>query len=115
MVVDGVFYPNYPYIRQNDIGSNTSNMFVDSVRMCNLFLNGIGGDYDGDTTSNAGLYSIEANEEAERVMKSKFNLIGLGGTPIREAGNEAFQALYSLTLVLPDAKDKIQTPTFGKA
>ena len=47
MVVDNKFYPNYPYIRQNDIGTNTSNKFVDSVRICNLFLDGLNGDYDG--------------------------------------------------------------------
>lgn len=56
---------------------------------------------------------MEANEELERVMKANFNFIGLGGTPIRNAGNEAFQSLYNMTLLLPDAKGKTSTPTFG--
>ena len=114
MIVDDKFYSTYPYIRQNDIGTNTSGLFVDSVRPCNLFLEGMGGDYDGDTTSNTGLYSIEANEEAEKNMNSMINLIGIGGTPVRNAGNEAFQALYNLTLSLPDADKKLETPVFGK-
>lgn len=115
MVVDGVAYTNYPYIRENDIGTNTSNLFVDSVRICNLFLDGMGGDYDGDTTTNKGIYSVEANEELERVMNSNFNYIDLGGQPIRTAGKEAFQSIYNLTLSLSDAKTKLQTPVFGKA
>ena len=113
MVVDGNFYSNYPYIRQADIGTNTSNKFVDSARICNLFLDGLNGDYDGDTVTVKGIYSVEANEELERVMKANFNFIGLGGTPIRNSGNEAFQSLYNMTLLLPDAKGKTSTPTFG--
>ena len=46
MIVDlagNQFYPRYPKIRQNDIGKDTSNMFVDTLQMSNLFLDGIGG------------------------------------------------------------------------
>ena len=43
MIVDGVFYKNYPYIRQNMIGTNTSNSFIDSMNISNLYLDGIGG------------------------------------------------------------------------
>lgn len=45
MVVGNKFYKNYPYIRQEDIGSNTSNKFIDSLNISNLYLDGIGGDY----------------------------------------------------------------------
>ena len=34
-------------IRQKDIGANTSNMFIDTLNISNLYLDGIGGDYDG--------------------------------------------------------------------
>ena len=115
MVVNGVFYKNYPYIRQGDMGTNTSNYFVDSVRICNLYLGGLNGDYDGDTVTEKGIYSYEANEELEEIMNKKFNYINLGGTPIRTAGNEAFQSLYNLTLCLPEDEGKMEVPTFGKA
>ena len=43
MVVGSKFYKNYPYIRQEDIGINTSNTFIDSLNISNLYLDGIGG------------------------------------------------------------------------
>ena len=47
MVIDGEYYPYYPYITQDMIGKSTGNKFVDTLQICNGFLNGIGGDYDG--------------------------------------------------------------------
>lgn len=43
MVVGNRFYKNYPYIRQEDIGRNTSNKFIDTLNISNLYLDGIGG------------------------------------------------------------------------
>lgn len=43
MVLGDEFYPKYPKIRQEDIGTDTSNKFVDSLNVSNLMLNGIGG------------------------------------------------------------------------
>ena len=45
MVLGTEFYKNYPYIRQEDIGVNTSNRFIDTLNISNLYLDGIGGDY----------------------------------------------------------------------
>ena len=42
-IVGNKFYPKYPKIRQKDIGKDTSNMFIDSLNLSNLHLNGIGG------------------------------------------------------------------------
>ena len=44
-LVSNQYYPKYPKIRQEDIGKDTSNMFIDSLNLSNLFLSGIGGDY----------------------------------------------------------------------
>ena len=44
MEVDGIEYPRYPYIREELIGSDTSNAFVDTLRFSNCYLAGIGGD-----------------------------------------------------------------------
>lgn len=43
--VNGKLYKFYPKIRKEDVGSNTSNKFVDTMNICNLLLDGIGGDY----------------------------------------------------------------------
>ena len=45
MVVDNVLYKNYPKIRDNDIHTDTSNKFIDTMNICNCFLQAIGGDY----------------------------------------------------------------------
>ena len=45
MIIDNKFYKNYPLIRQKDIGANTSNRFIDTLNISNLYLDGIGGDY----------------------------------------------------------------------
>ena len=37
------FYKNYPKIREEDIGSDTSDKFIDSLIMSNLMLKAIGG------------------------------------------------------------------------
>mgnify|MGYP006959317382 FL=1 len=42
-IIDSKYYPKYPKIRQSDIGTDTSNKFIDTLNISNLFLNGIGG------------------------------------------------------------------------
>ena len=39
------FYPHYPKIREEDIGSNTANKFIDTLQMSNIFLKEFVGDY----------------------------------------------------------------------
>ncbi|WP_301214679.1 hypothetical protein [uncultured Clostridium sp.] len=41
---DKEFYKYYPKIREEDIGSNTSNKFIDTLNISNLLLDGIKGD-----------------------------------------------------------------------
>jgi len=67
-------------------------------------------DYDGDQTSNKGIYTIEANEELKNFMNSKAHYISLNGINMRTSSNEAIQSLYSLTKILPNTK--ITTPIF---
>ena len=65
---------------------------------------------DGDTVTIKGIFSVEANEELDRVMNSKYNFITSGNIGIRTSSNEAIQSLYNLTLVLEDDAKKM-TPT----
>lgn len=110
--IDGKYYQYYPKIRQEDIGRNTSNTFVDSLRMSNLLLSAIGGDYDGDQVSSKGVFTKEANEECAKFIKSKFNYIGMDGSNIRKTTNEAVQSVYTLTMVMKEDKKKLTQPVF---
>ena len=60
----------------------------------------IGGDYDGDTVFLRGLFSLEANEEAEQIITSKSNVIGPDGKitrSIASIGKDCTMSLYELT------------------
>jgi hypothetical protein len=99
MVVDGKFYKYYPKIREEDIGSDTSSMFIDTFVMSNLYLGAIGGDYDGDTVTLKGVYTTEANEELKAYTNTKANYVDLGGNIIRSPSKEAIISMYSLTML----------------
>lgn len=110
ILINDVLYDKYPRIRQEDIGSNTSNKFVDTIRFSNLHLEPIGGDYDGDQVQIRGVYTVEANEECDKYLNSKSQYITLMGTNVRVQGKETIQSLYCLTKVNP--KDKLINPVF---
>lgn len=112
MVIGNTFYKNYPYIRQEDIGTNTSNIFVDSLNISNLYLDGIGGDYDGDQVTVKGIFSEEANRELDSQLTNKSHYFNLGGGGVRSSSKEAMQSLYSLTLCLTADTDKMTNPKF---
>lgn len=104
MIIRDKFIKHYPMIRTEDIGSNTSTMFIDSMQFSNAHLNSVGGDYDGDTVSDKGVYTVEANNELREYMNSKAFYISLSGTNVRNAELDALQAIYSLTKVLPETR-----------
>lgn len=102
MIINGKFYPWYPKIRQEDIGSDTSNRFIDTLSMSNPYCGLMGADYDGDQVTLKIAYSVEANEELKKYNESKAQFITLSGVNGRKSEKEAIQAMYNLTLVLPD-------------
>lgn len=112
VVMNNTLYRWYPYIREKDIGSNTSNSFVDTLNISNLHLKSIGGDYDGDQVSVKGVFSVEANEECDAYLNSNASLINFGGSAAKMSTNEAIQSLYNLTKVLNQDKDKLTNPVF---
>lgn len=110
MYYNGQFIKYYPKIRQEDIGTNTSNKFVDTLNICNNYLGAIGGDYDGDQVTVKGIYSDEANKELMDYMDSKAHYINLGGENVRTSSKEAIQSLYNLTKILDGTK--LTDPSF---
>ena len=61
-------------------------------------------DFDGDQITVKLVYSVEANEELKKFKDSNGQFITLNGINGRKADKEAIQAMYNLTLVLPDTK-----------
>lgn len=112
MIINGKSYKHYPFIRQEDLGSNTSNRFIDTMNISNLYLDGIGGDYDGDQITLKGVFSEEANEELDKHLRDKSHYFNLGGKGVRTSDKEAMQSLYNLTLCLDADTSKISNPVF---
>ena len=104
MYFNDTFYPYYPKIREEDIGKDTSNSFVDTMKISNLYLPGMGADFDGDQITCKGVYTLEANDELEEFMHSKQNLINFGCKPLRESEGDVIQSIYALTKVLNNVK-----------
>lgn len=110
--VGNTFCRWYPRIRREDIGSNTSNKFIDTLNISNLAIDAMGADYDGDQVGVKGVWIQESNKELMEFLASKSHLIGFAGVGIRKPTNEAIQSLYNLTLILPQDKNKITQPVF---
>lgn len=101
MVINGKFYKWYPKIRQEDIGKDTSNKFIDTCQISNPYCKLMGADYDGDQVTVKMPFSVEANQELEKHLNSAGQFIALNGENGRNPTNEGIQAMYNLTLVLP--------------
>lgn len=107
---DGKFYKNYPKIRDEYIGTNTANKFIDTMNICNAYLESIGGDYDGDMVTIKGIFTDEANAELKKQLESNVHFIDLGCKAVIANTNECIQALFSLTMTLDG--DVLTDPKF---
>lgn len=112
MYYNNKFYKFYPKIREEDIGQDTSNKFIDTMSISNLLIGAMGADYDGDQVTSKTAYTIEANEELMKYINSKKFYMNLGGKNIRTCSNEAIQCLYNLTMILPGSE--VEKPVFEK-
>ena len=104
MVINGKFYKWYPKIRQQDIGTDTSNKFIDTCQIANPYCKLMLADFDGDQVTVKMPFSVEANQELEKHLNSTGQFVTLNGENGRNPTNEAIQAMYNLTLVLPETK-----------
>ena len=71
------------------------------VLVCgNTYLKALGGDYDGDMLYLKGVFSKEANAEADRLIYAKSNFLNVTGGPLRSISKvekDATMALYEFT------------------
>ena len=91
-----------PQIDLNYDKNFISTYFLDTIAMSNLYLAGLGGDYDGDQVTIKSVFSQEANAECERIMLSKSNLLNICGDNMRKTTNEGIQTIYMLTRFAED-------------
>lgn len=97
MIINDTLYETYPLVDLNTPKGRIEASFIDSYKICPLYLPGLDGDHDGDQITSKIIFSKEANEDAERIMSSKSNILTIDGGSIRSIGNEGIQTLYTLT------------------
>lgn len=97
MFVGDKVYDFYPKVDLDLPVEKVSTSFIDTVTMSNLYLAGLGGDYDGDQVTLKGVYSQEANKEAEEILRSKAHILNIYGQNMRKTTNEGVQTLYMFT------------------
>ena len=95
--IGDAIYKNYPLIELDKSKEEISTLFIDTLVMSNLYLKGLGGDYDGDMVSIKGCFTQEANLEAAKIMTQKANILNVYGENVRATSNEGVQTLYMLT------------------
>mgnify|MGYP004644642449 FL=1 len=112
IMLNGELYKFYPKIRLDDINAPSAQKFIDTMQISNLYLNGMGADYDGDMGQVKGSFFNETNQELANFTNSKANFINMACTNIRVSEKEAIQSLYNMTLVLRDDTGKLTDPKF---
>ena len=96
-LISGKIYKNYPIIPQNISKIESSTLFRDSLSISNLYLQGLGGDYDGDQLSARGIWFDESNKEAHDSIYQVNNLLSITGDLVRSTEKEAIQTFYNLS------------------
>lgn len=97
MIINDVLYEHYPVVDLSLEQYKIESYFIDAFKLNPFYLAGIGGDYDGDQATGKILFSEQANEQAEQLMYSNVNILGVTGHTVRSFGNELIQTLYTLT------------------
>lgn len=98
LTLNGKEYPYYPVIDLDTPKEKVSTRFIDSFVMSNSHCDGLGADYDGDTMPIRGIWSDEANLEAEQIMKSKITNLGINGNNMKvTSAKEVVSSYFILT------------------
>ena len=93
----GETFNTYPIIDPTLSHARVSTSFADTVNMSNSRLKALNGDYDGDTIKSIGIWSDEANKQAEALMYSKIYNIREDFTSVYDINLECLNGLYGLT------------------
>jgi hypothetical protein len=91
-------YEHYPYVEYKLPTHEVPTRYVETVVMSNSLLSEMGADYDGDQLTVKGLWSVEANAEANSIINAKSQYIGLDLGNVKPCDNEVIQTIYMMTL-----------------
>lgn len=97
MQFNGETYKYYPIIDPELSHAKVSTLFCETITPSNSRLKVIGGDYDGDTVKSTGIFSDEANAQAEELMYSKIYCIKPDCSTVFTIEIECLNGLYALT------------------
>ena len=97
MEINGKKYPFYPKVELHLSQDEVSTRFVETVSLDNVYLKGLGGDYDGDMISEKTCFTEEANDEAYAILNDPKHFVSIGGKLMRMIGNEAHLTFYNMT------------------
>lgn len=97
MIINDVLYEHYPVVDLSLEPVQLEAYFIDAYKLNPFYLAGMNGDFDGDQATGKILFSKQANEQAEQIMYSNTNILGVNGSAVRSIGNELVQTLYTLT------------------
>ena len=78
-----------------------NNAFVDTCQFTNTMLKAIGGDFDGDQVTVKPVYSVEANRDADRQIRSNAFVLDYQGKVMRPLDLDFFITAYSMTHIQP--------------
>ena len=93
-------FTDYPTIKYDSSISNIDSEFADVMLCGNVYLDALGGDYDGDMLYMRAVFTKEANDEAEKLIWAKTNVLNAQGQLSRglsKIGKECVLGLYELT------------------
>lgn len=105
VVFNGKEYPFYPDIDFDVPRDKIGVQFIDSTVFSNSLLEGMGADYDGDQVTIRGLWTAEANLEAEEIMTRKMTALNITGANARYVVKEVFNSYYALTKIGENGKE----------
>lgn len=98
ITIENEFFSHYPVISKDELTPNLKNLkFIDTIIPHGTTLEASGMDFDGDTVSLRSVYSVEANQECDTLIKSPFYTVDVRGNNIKTIKNEGIQTLYNLT------------------
>ena len=71
--------------------------WIESVRCNNLYLDGFGGDFDGDMVTHKGIFTQEANEELDNLEHSISHYVDPAGESTRIVEKELIQTVFNFS------------------